>query len=148
MKLKQEGIHTAVDTCGFVSREALDEVIPYTDLFLYDIKAISEDVHISCTGQSNRAILDNLLYLDSLGKRIEIRIPYVPGYNSNEIGKIAEFISMLKNVTDVRILQYHKLAGSKYDALGLINTLPDRTPTEREIAEANELLFSIVRLNK
>jgi organic radical activating enzyme len=67
IKLKEHGIHIAVDTCGFVSREALDKVIPYTDLFLYDIKAISEDVHIKCTGQSNKIILENLKYIDECG---------------------------------------------------------------------------------
>jgi pyruvate formate lyase activating enzyme len=77
-RLKQEGIHTAVDTCGFVSRQALDAVMPYTDIFLYDLKAYDEDVHIACTGQSNRLILDNLLYLDSCGAKTEIRIPFVP----------------------------------------------------------------------
>ena len=67
-RLKAEGIHTAVDTCGYVSREALDKVIPYTDVFLYDIKAADESVHIKCTGVSNRRIIENLRYLDSLGK--------------------------------------------------------------------------------
>lgn len=56
-RLKGEGINTAVDTCGFISRESLDKVIPYTDAFLYDVKAMGEDVHIRCTGQSNRVIL-------------------------------------------------------------------------------------------
>ena len=56
--LKKEGINTAVDTCGFVSQDALDKVLPYTDIFLYDIKAIEEDVHIKCTGQSNKQVLD------------------------------------------------------------------------------------------
>ena len=49
-KLKDNGINTAVDTCGFVSKDTLDKVIPYTDIFLYDFKAYDEDVHIKCTG--------------------------------------------------------------------------------------------------
>ena len=147
IKLKEHGIHTAVDTCGFVSREALDKVIPYTDLFLYDIKAISEDVHIKCTGQSNKIILENIKYIDECGKRVEIRIPYVPEYNAGEIEKIAEFISTLKNVSGVKILSYHKLARSKYDSLGMKNTLPDITPCESEIAEANNIIKSILHLD-
>ena len=63
---------------SFVSRNAIDAVMPYTDVFLYDIKAIDEDVHKKCTGQSNKQILDNLKYIDDCGKNIEIRIPYVP----------------------------------------------------------------------
>ena len=51
--LKENGIHTAVDTCGFVPREAFEKVMPYTHIFLYGIKAISEDVHIKSTSQPN-----------------------------------------------------------------------------------------------
>lgn len=77
-ELKKNGIHTAVDTCGFVSRQVLDMVMPYTDIFLYDLKAFDEEVHIRCTGYSNKTILENLQYIDSCGKPAEIRIPYVP----------------------------------------------------------------------
>ena len=83
--LKENRVHTAVDSCGFVAREAIDRVMPYTDVFLYDVKAIDEDVHICCTGQSNRIILQNLKYIDEEGGKIEIRIPYVPGYNDTQI---------------------------------------------------------------
>ena len=137
-RLKEEGIHTAVDTCGFVARRALDQVIPYTDTFLYDIKAIDEDVHIRCTGQSNRLILDNLRYLDSLGKEIEIRIPYVPGYNAAEIPKIKDFLLGLQHMPRVKVLPYHNYAGSKYAALELENTLPEVLPTKNEIQEAEK----------
>lgn len=131
--LKEKGINTAVDTCGFVSREAIDKVLPYTDMFLYDIKAIDEDVHIKCTGQSNRQILENIKYIDSCGKKIEVRIPYVPGFNDNQIDKIAEFLKPLKNITAVKVLAYHNFAGSKYAALGMENTLPEVLPTTEEV---------------
>ena len=144
MKLKERGIHTAIDTCGFVGRSALDKVIPHTDLFLYDIKAINDDVHKRCTGFSNKAILDNLIYLDRCGKRIEIRVPLVPGYNDGEIEKIAEFTRNLKNVSGIKILPYHKYAGSKYDSLGMENTLPDIIPSELQIKEANWLMNGIL----
>jgi pyruvate-formate lyase-activating enzyme len=88
-RLKKEGIHTAVDTCSFISKSALDKVIPYTNAFLYDIKAYDEDIHIKCTGVPNKQILENLKYLDLMGKDIEIRIPYVPDYNDRQIEKIA-----------------------------------------------------------
>ena len=139
--LKEEGIHTAVDTCGFVPRAALDKVIPYTDIFLYDIKAFDEDVHIQCTGKSNLQILENLQYLDAQGKVIEVRIPFVPGYNDDQIEKIAEFLKPLKNVKAVKVLPYHNYAGSKYEALGTENTLPDILPTEEEIQAAQKLFL-------
>jgi len=135
-RLKDEKIHTAVDTCGFVSKEVLDKVMPYTDIFLYDLKAFDEDVHIKCTGQSNKIILENLKYIDECGKKVEIRIPYIPGFNDNQIPKIAEFLSKLKNITKVRVLPYHNYAGSKYAALSMNNTLPEKLPTNDEIVMA------------
>jgi pyruvate formate lyase activating enzyme len=145
--LKQNGIHTAVDTCGFVSKEALNKVIPYTDVFLYDLKAYDEDVHIKCTGRSNRIILENLLYLDSLGKNIEIRIPYVPDYNDGQIEKIANFLKPLKNISKIHILPYHNMAGSKYEALDMKNTLPSRIPTEEELKKARDVIKSITNFD-
>ena len=131
--MKQNGINTAVDTCGFVPKSAIDKVMPYTDTFLYDIKAIDEDVHIKCTGQSNKIILDNLTYLDSCGAKSEIRIPYIPNYNDNQISKIAEILSVLKNIIRIRVLPYHNYAESKYSALNIKNTLPSLMPSEEEI---------------
>jgi pyruvate formate lyase activating enzyme len=139
--LKREGINTAVDTCGYVAKESIDKVLPYTDIFLYDIKAIDEDVHIKCTGQSNKIILENLKHIDSLGKKIEIRIPYVPEYNSDQIEKIAEFLKPLKNIKAVKVLPYHNYAGSKYSALNMENTLPKILPTEEEIKNAEKMLI-------
>lgn len=143
MRLKQHNIHTAVDTSGFVTREALDKVIPYTDVFLYDIKAKDELVHIKCTGRSNSLILDNLKYLDSLGKKIEIRIPYVPSYNDGEIESIARFLAPMRSIEKIRVLPYHSYAGSKYSALGMKNTLPERLPTDSEISRAKEAVRRI-----
>lgn len=130
--LNEKGISVYVDTCGYVKREVLDRIIPYTDRFLFDIKAISEDRHIKATGKSNSLILDNLKYLDSLGCNIEIRIPFVPEYNGDEIGRMAELISTLKSVKKVKVLKYHNYAGSRYLALGMKNTLPDTVPNEEE----------------
>lgn len=140
-QLKANGIHTAVDTCGFLSKENLDKVIPFTDTFLYDLKAYDEDVHKKCTGVSNRPILDNLRHLDSLGKNIEIRIPFVPEYNADQIGKIAKFLSELKNIKKVRVLPYHNYAGSKYTALGIKNNLPTIVPTATETENIRKLYF-------
>lgn len=146
-KLKENEIHTAVDTCGFVSKERLDKVIPYTDVFLYDIKAYDEDIHIKCTGVSNKQILDNIKYLDSLGKAIEIRIPYVPDYNDSQIEKTALFLAPLQNIKKIRVLPYHNYAGSKYDALNIPNTLPGKLPTDEEIQKAAETVNSITKIS-
>lgn len=140
-QLKENGIHTAVDTCGFVPREHFDKVFPWTDIFLYDIKAFDEDIHIRCTGHSNRRILDNLQYLDSLGAALELRIPYVPGYNDDQMNKIAEFVRTLRNVRKVKVLPYHNYAGSKYAALGMVNTLPEFLPEDAAVQSAQQLFI-------
>lgn len=141
--LKEEGIATAVDTCGFVPREALLQVIPYTDIFLYDLKAYDSELHRRCTGQTNERILDNLRYLAECGKAVEIRIPFVPEYNSGEVEKLAKFLAPLQNIKAVRLLPYHNYAASKYKALGMVNTLPSRVPIEEEMAEARAILAHI-----
>ena len=145
MRLKENGIHTAVDTCGFVSKNVLDKLIPYTDVFLYDVKAYDEDVHIKCTGLSNKQILENLIYLNSIGKDIEIRIPYVPDYNDGQIEKIACFLAQLNNITKIRVLPYHNYASSKYEAMNMANTLPNRLPTDEELEAARNLIKNITK---
>lgn len=138
--LKEIGIRTAVDTCGFVPRGSFMKVLPYTDIFLYDLKAYDSEVHKKCTGQSNALIIENLRYLDSVGKAVEIRIPFVPGFNDGEIEKLAELISELKNVTRVKILPYHNYAASKYASLGLAATLPQSLPTDEQLDSAREVM--------
>ena len=141
--LKERDINIAVDTCGFMPKEAFDKIIPYTDTFLFDIKAIDEDVHTTCTGVSNKQILENLKYIDKLGKNVEIRIPFVPDYNDGEIEKIARFLAPMKHITKIRLLAYHNYASSKYEALGMKKTLPERLPTDAEIRNAADILKRI-----
>ena len=143
-ELKARNIHTAVDTCGFVPKSTLDKVMPYVDIFLYDMKAYDEDVHIKCTGQSNKIILANLKYIDECNKKSEVRIPYVPEYNSDQIQKIADYLKEIKNLTKVRVLPYHNYAASKYCSLDMVNNLPSVLPTDEEIKQAESILSSVL----
>jgi pyruvate formate lyase activating enzyme len=142
-ELKKEGIRTAVDTCGAVPRSALEKVLPYADVFLYDVKAVNEQTHIRCTGGSNRKILENLAFLDACSAKLEVRIPYVPAYNDGELEAIAELLQTLRNLTGVRVLAYHNYAGSKYESLGLENHLPEKLPTKAELAVAQDRLEAV-----
>lgn len=139
-RLREEGIHTAVDTCGDVPQEALESVIPYTDVFLYDLKAIDPEVHRRCTGITNERILENLRYLDERGCRIEIRYPFVPDYNDREARAICDFLSTLHTYPHVRVLPYHSFAASKYRALNMESTLPEILPSAEQIKAAEDLL--------
>ena len=138
---KKNGIHTAVDTSGCVPWKNIEQVLDYTDIFLCDVKAIDEDVHVKCTGVTNQSILENLKKLDAKGKKTEIRIPYVPKYNADQMEKIASFISELKNVTKVRILPYHDLARSKYTSLFMTDTMPQELPEDEAIRAAQAIFL-------
>ena len=138
----KQGISVDIDTCGFVNFKAFERIIPYTDEFLYDIKAINSDVHKRCTGKDNTIILENLKKLDKLNCRIEIRYPYVLGYNDGECRAIGEFLSGLKNVSKIKVLGYHSFAKSNYEALGKINTLPDVTVAREDVQTAVDILSS------
>lgn len=140
--LKAEGINTAVDTAGYVKREAISRVMPFTDTFLYDIKAMDENLHIKLTGKSNKIILENLEYINSKHIPTEIRIPFVPEYNKGEIPKIGSFLSKLSCLVGVRLLPYHNYAETKYSSLGIKNTLPKTLPAEEEINSAKKKLES------
>ncbi|MBE5751278.1 MAG: glycyl-radical enzyme activating protein [Clostridiales bacterium] len=139
-RLKENGVHTAVDTCGFVPRTEIDKILPYTDVFLYDMKAYDENVHIRCTGKSNAVILDNLRYISKRGVAIEIRIPFVPTYNDKEIESIGNFLREVEGIRKVKVLPYHNLAASKYTALGKRNDLPQTIPTETQLEYARNVL--------
>ncbi len=139
---KEEGLRTAVDTCGRVPRSHIEKVLPYTDCFLYDLKAFDGQLHKRLTGCSNEQILENLRYLVGEGKEVEIRIPYIPEYNDKEMEKLSEFWKSLPKKVPVRVLPYHDLAGSKYTALGLENTLPKvKIPTAQEVEEIERRYF-------
>lgn len=132
--LKQRDIHIAIDSCGYVQRSALEQVIPYTDQFLFDVKAIDPQVHRNCTGVSNQLILENIRYADSFGIPMEIRYPYVPTMNDGEAEAIGDFVKKLKNVTVLRVLPYHSYAEQKYRRAGLPFT-PFPTPTKQEMED-------------
>ncbi len=135
-KLCENGISVYIDTCGYVKKEVLDGIIPYTDVFLYDLKAIDPEVHKMCTGKDNGVILDNLKYLSEKGCSIEIRYPLVTGYNDKECEKIGRFLQRLKGITKIKVLQYHSFAASRYEALGMENTLPNTTTTAEDVEDA------------
>lgn len=125
-----EGFHTALDTCGHVRWDIVEHALPYVDLVLYDLKHISAKCHKQYTGESNRLILKNLRRLDGSDVPIEIRMPIIPTINDSRktIDTAARFLASLSNITAVRLLAYHRLAGSKYHSLGRENTLPDVAP--------------------
>ncbi|HEY5561193.1 MAG TPA: glycyl-radical enzyme activating protein [Clostridiaceae bacterium] len=127
-----KGIHTAVDTCGYVRWESFEAVLPYTKMFLYDFKHIDDEAHIKYTGVSNQLIIENLVKLGSRGVPIEIRIPVIPGINDNaEYAKrTGELLGRIPAITAVRLLKYHNLAKSKYISLGKPERMPETSDNQ------------------
>ncbi|HPT85606.1 MAG TPA: glycyl-radical enzyme activating protein [Bacillota bacterium] len=126
---KEAGVHTAVDTAGNVPWEFFQRIDSFVDMYLYDVKAASPEVHRAMTGAGNELIIDNLKKICRQGKRVWIRIPYVPGFNDGEIPGIADILCELEAEAKssgreyaferVELLPYHKLGASKYEALGI-----------------------------
>ena len=138
--LKEKGISVFVDTSGYVKREVLERIMPYTDVFLYDIKAIDSEIHKLCTGKDNKLILDNLAFLSHAGCKIDIRYPLVVGYNDGECEKIGEHLIGMSGIRELKVLQYHDLSASRYEALGLPCTLPKTVTTSAFVERAVEIL--------
>lgn len=116
---KKKGIHTAVDTCGFASREAYDRIMDDVDVFLYDIKLIDDKKHKKYTGVSNKPILENFKRLATRGSKIWVRFPVVPGINDDD-RNVTETGRFMQNqgVENIHVLPYHKAGTEKYKNLG------------------------------
>jgi pyruvate formate lyase activating enzyme len=118
-RCKENDIHTAVDTAGNVPFKDFDKILPYTDLFLYDVKCFSEDLHKKGTGVSNRLILENLQKLSEKNAEIIVRIPVIPEFNDKEaeMQKIADYLKGLR-LNKVELLPYHAMGEHKWSAIG------------------------------
>ena len=115
---RNSGYHTAVDTCGYAETSKLLAVIPFTDLFLYDIKHIDDNIHYLNTGVSNALILDNFNVLLESGKDMIVRIPVIPGFNDDQLSldQLRSFLISKKkyNLKRIDLLPYHKTGIAKY----------------------------------
>ena len=120
-KLKAAGIHVAIDTCGYAPRANFERLLPFADLFLYDIKTMDTAIHKKYMGFGNEQILENLEYLNHAGADIYIRIPTIKGVNADEKSMRA-ILSYLKEkqirVLQVNLLAYHNTGSAKYARLG------------------------------
>ena len=132
---KKEGLHTVVDTAGNVPWEAFEKVLPFTDLFLYDLKAADEEFHRQVTGAGNARILDNLKKLANSDKNIWIRIPIIPGVNDKveEMEKLLMIIKELKQIEYVELLPFHRLGEGKYTSLDMENLAKGYEPPRDDL---------------
>lgn len=119
---RSEGIGTCIETCGWAGPEALSEVIPSTDHFLFDLKHMDPDAHQRYTGRTNAPILKNAEMLLERGADVLFRQPLVPGVNDSveNIRATARFLTGLgAKAARLELMPLHRMATAKYQALNL-----------------------------
>lgn len=116
-ELKRQDISLAIDTCGYVPYERLRKILPYTDIFLYDLKGMDRGMHRRDTGADNDLVLENLIRLAQDGARICIRIPTVKERNGTE-QNMEEIVSFLQEheiqPVQINLIPYHDTGSGKY----------------------------------
>ncbi len=136
---RQDRIDTCVETCGWVDPEALLEVIPVTDRFLFDLKHMDPGTHRRHTGRSNRGILKNAALLIEHGANVLFRQPLIPGVNDSieNIQATARFlVSLGENAARLEIMPFHRMGQGKYRALNMLYNMNGFGAADEEQVEA------------
>ncbi|MBM6947327.1 trans-4-hydroxy-L-proline dehydratase activase [Mordavella massiliensis] len=143
-ELKKQDVTLTIDTCGYVPYERFQELLPYVDTFLYDVKVMDPELHKKYIGTDNRLILENLVRLARDGARIYIRIPTVKEVNGNA-GNMRETIAFLQehdiHPAQINLLPYHDTGSGKYRKLDMEYKGTDLHAPDREEMEALAALF-------
>jgi len=132
---QQEGLHTAVDTCGFGRREDLLALAAWTNLFLYDVKILDDDRHRRYTGVSNVVILENLAALRDAGAEVWVRVPVIHGFNdaADDIEATAAWVAALGGVRQLHLLPYHAWGIHKAERVGAVRPLSAGPPPQEQM---------------
>ena len=142
-KLKAKGIHTTLDTSGFIEIDKLKDLLDYTDLVLLDIKEIDDDTHKDLIGVSNEKTLKFAKHLSDKGVPMWIRHVLVPGITDfeNHLKELNKFIKTLKSVEKVEVLGYHWLGKEKWELMGEQHPL-EGVPeaSDEDVARAEKIL--------
>ena len=148
-RLKASGIHICLDTTGFAPQEKYAEILPYVDLFLYDIKHMDSRRHKMLTGVPNEMILSNADFLANAGGNLQIRFPVIPKLNdsADNIRSTAAFCKTLGDAVKlVQLLPYHKAGRMKYERLGQKYKLSNVEPPEDAFMEKALAVFTALGL--
>jgi pyruvate formate lyase activating enzyme len=146
-KCRERSIHTAIETCGCSSWEAIEKVLQDTQLVYLDLKHMNPVEHVKLTGRSNDLILGNaerILQLANQGRLdVVVRCTCVPGYNDSKenIASIAAFLAKSK-VKRLELLRYHELGVPKYTVIGREYELKDLKVDEEHLNDLSEMIRS------
>jgi len=140
---KKMGLHTALDTSGFLGRKADDEFLKSVDLVLLDFKSGDEDTYRRVTGQRLQPTLDFARRLEALNIPIWARFVLVPGLTDapDNIRNVAKIMGGLSNIDRAEILPFHKMGESKWAQLGMSYTLSDTPPPTAKSIDAARQIF-------
>ena len=144
-ELKKQGIHTAIETCGYFNEDLICELVKYIDLFLFDIKLIDNEKHKEFTGVLNEKILENFSKIFSKvgNERINPRIPLIPGVNT-DLSAIQQIIIFLQRINyngQIHLMPYNKLTKTKYEKVGMGDIYKDRGDLTAEALKKIARLF-------
>lgn len=116
-----EGIHTAIDSCGYPCTEETLSALDAADLVLFDLKGMDSARHQENTGAGNEEILRTFEHLRATNKPVIVRAPLVPGYNDSpeELAALGRLLRESPNVERVDLMPYHEYGVSKYEEIGL-----------------------------
>ena len=120
-KLRDDAIHTCIETSGCVASSALLEVLPVTDYVLFDLKLLDSAAHRKFTGRPNELVLANARLVVDSQKEFLFRMPLIPGVNdsSENIRETADFLRALgKRAARIELMPYHRLGEGKYTSIG------------------------------
>lgn len=148
IKLKENNIHTTIETSGYGKWENIKKVFKYCDLIYYDIKHYDNDFHMQGTGCSNLSIFENIETILKIGYNTIIRIPIIPLYNNdyNYIYQIVKYIQSIGG-KNIELLPYHDLGVNKYSSIGQEYTLDISRPADEEILTFKNNLKKDFNLN-
>ncbi|AGB42466.1 pyruvate formate-lyase 1-activating enzyme [Halobacteroides halobius DSM 5150] len=139
---KEEGIHNALDTSGYVQISDFAKLMPYLDLVLLDIKQINKDKHQELTGVDNQRTLDLVNFLEEKKKPFWVRYVVVPGLTDNleDIKALVNKLTGLEQLEKVQLLPYHQLGVHKWKELDLEYELEDvEPPSKRKLRQIKGL---------
>jgi pyruvate formate lyase activating enzyme len=144
---RDAAIHTCIETCGLAGIKALDKVLPYTSLVLFDIKLTEPETHLEWTGRSNEEILRNLRIIIKKEIPVIIRIPLIPGVNDTdeELKNIARIAAGAPGgPVKVNLLPYHKFGLGKYQMLDRKYELEElNTQSDAKIQSIKQIFDSL-----